>query len=181
MPSIFSPAALRRAGPAARAFAFACATAIVGLAAAAAPAHAATPSKSCGGRPCPKPAAPAARAPEVLSSDDAFVAARNAAARGDPARFEQVATQVGADHPLAAYVEFWRLRMLLAESRASVPDALDARLRGFVARHAGSVVGELARREWLLSLGRRELWGTFDEVLPGLAARDDASIRCLAL
>jgi soluble lytic murein transglycosylase len=109
------------------------------------------------------------------------MAARAAVSKGDAARLEQLAPQVGASHPLAAYVEAWRLRLQLAENRAETAGPLDAEVRAFVARHSGTLVGELARRDWLASLGRRQLWGTFDETWAGLVQRDDLALRCLAL
>jgi soluble lytic murein transglycosylase len=109
------------------------------------------------------------------------MAARAAVARGDAARLEQLAPLVGASHPLAAYLEAWRLRLQLAESRSDTAGPLDAEARAFVARHAGTLVGDLARRDWLASLGRRQVWGTFDEVWAGLAHRDDLGLRCYAL
>jgi soluble lytic murein transglycosylase len=123
----------------------------------------------------------AARAPEPFGPDEAFVAARTANARGDGARLEQAAAQVGADHPLRAYVDYWRLRVSLAESRIDGAGPVDDDARAFVARHAGTLVGDLARRDWLLSLGRRQAWAVFDEVYPGWVLRDDASPRCFAL
>lgn len=137
-----------------------------------APAAKAPASKSS---PAPAPA------PQPAAADDAFVQARAAANRGDTARIEQLAPQVPASHPLAAYVEYWRLRATLAEARGDAPGAVDAEARAFVARHAGSLVGDLARRDWLLSLGRRQRWGTFDEVWPRLVLRDDLTLRCYAL
>ena len=109
------------------------------------------------------------------------MAARAAASRGDAARLEQLAPQIGASHPLAAYVDAWRLRLRLAESRADTARPLDAEARAFVERHAGTLVGEIARRDWLASLGRRQVWGTFDEAWAGLVQRDDAGLRCYAL
>jgi soluble lytic murein transglycosylase len=128
-------------------------------------------------------AAPAAapRAADTTSADEAFLDARNAGARGDLARLEQAAEQVGPDHPLRAYVDWWRLRPQLAEARGEGAAPVDEAARAFVARHAGTLVGDLARKEWLLSLGRRQAWSTFDEAYPGWVLRDDPAPRCLAL
>ncbi|RPH46355.1 MAG: hypothetical protein EHM87_02570 [Burkholderiales bacterium] len=131
-------------------------------------------------KPAPQPAAPP-RATEPSGPDDAFMQARAAAARGDTARIEQLAPQVGDTHPLAAYLDYWRLRARLAESRGDTAGPLDAEARAFAAKHAGALVGELARRDWLASLGRRQVWGTFDEALPELVGRDDLAMRCYAL
>jgi soluble lytic murein transglycosylase len=131
-------------------------------------------------RPAPARPAAAPRAAEFAGADDAFLAARTAALRGDEERFEQAARQVGAGHPLAAYLDLWRLRRTLAETRTDVPGPADDEARAFVAKHAGTLVADLARRDWLMSLGRRQVWGTFDTVLPDLVQRDDA-VRCHAL
>ena len=128
-----------------------------------------------------KPALQPARAAEPSGADDAFMQARAAALRGDLARVDQLASQVPASHPLSGYLDYWRLRAQLADARGDAPGPADSDARAFVARHAGALIGDLARRDWLTSLGRRQVWGTFDEVLPGLVARDDLSIRCLAL
>jgi len=133
--------------------------------------------------PAAAPARPtdAARAPEPAGADEAFLAARTAAARGDAARLDALAAQVGAAHPLAAYVDAWRLRLQLADYRADTAGPLDAEARALVARHAGTLAGEIARRDWMMSLGRRQVWGTFDEAWAGLAQRDDLALRCYAL
>jgi soluble lytic murein transglycosylase len=128
----------------------------------------------------PAPAAPQ-RAAEPSSADDAFMQARAAAARGDTARIDTLTAQVGAAHPLAAYLDYWRLRAQLAETRGDTAGPVDADARAFAARHAGALVGEQARRDWLMSLGRRQVWGSFDEALPTLVGRDDLALRCYAL
>jgi soluble lytic murein transglycosylase len=149
------------------------------VAATALPAHAAQPRAKPA--PASQPAPQPARAAEPAGPDEAFLAARTAAVRGDAARLEQLAPLVGASHPLAAYVDVWRLRLQLADYRADTAGPLDAEARALVARHAGTAAGEIARRDWLASLGRRQVWGTFDEAWAGLALRDDPALRCYAL
>jgi soluble lytic murein transglycosylase len=158
---------------------------IVGAFLAGTDARAATPPaasqcvKNC---PRPAPAAPAApRAAEPPSPDEALVIARNANARGDGARLEQAAAHVGPGHPLRAYVDYWRLRAQLAEARVEGPAPVDDDARAFVARHAGTLAGDLARRDWLLSLGRRQAWSDFDDAYPDWILRDDTATRCFAL
>ena len=138
------------------------------------------PARACT-KNCPKPAAAPARAPESTGPDEAFTAARAAFLRGDAARLEQLAPTVGASHPLAAYVDYWRLKQQLAEARGDTAGPLDAELRAFTTKHADALVGDLARRDWLQSLGRRQVWGTFDEAMAGLVTKDDPAVRCHAL
>jgi len=136
--------------------------------------------RPCRGAECAR-SAPAPRPAEFASADEALVGARQAAARNDATRFAQAAAQVPAGHPLRAHVDYWRLRMQLAETRTDAPTPIDAEVRAFTAAHAGSLVGDLARRDWLLSLGRRQLWAAFDEAYPDLIQRDDLALRCYAL
>jgi len=156
--------------------------AILGSPAAPYAAQAAAPAcvRNCAKPPAATPS-PAPRRVESAGADEAFLAARTAHSRGDAVRLEQVAAQVGTDHPLRAYVDYWRLRLQLAELRAENTGALDVEMRDFTSRHAGSLVGDLARRDWLQSLGRRQAWGAFDEAYPALVWRDDATIRCQAM
>ena len=140
-------------------------------------AHAAPAQKACSGQACAK----AAPAPAALDADGAFVAARDAMVRNNGARFEQVAPQVGPDHPLRAYIDYWRLRLQLAEARYPGTAPIDGQARAFVAQHAGTLLAELARRDWLMSLGRRAAWDTFDAAHAEWTARDDTAPRCYAL
>ncbi|MCX7201196.1 MAG: hypothetical protein NTV17_02610, partial [Burkholderiales bacterium] len=122
---------------------------------------------------------------EFASEDEAFIAARNAVNKPDPVRFEQAAAQVSRSHPLSVYIDYWRLRLQLADTRSgSAPDAIeaaDARARDFVVRHQGTIVGDLARRDWMNSLGRREAWSTYETVYPGWILKDEPGPRCYAL
>ena len=62
---------------------------------------------------------------EFASEDEAFIAARNAVNKPDPVRFEQAAAQVSRSHPLSVYIDYWRLRLQLADTRSgSAPDAI---------------------------------------------------------
>lgn len=123
---------------------------------------------------------PAARAAATMGVDDALVAAREAFAGNDPARFEAAAAQASA-HPLAEYLGFWRLRLQLQPPRASAtPGAADAGIRRFIDRHRGTLVADLMRRDWLLDLGRRGLWSVFDDEYAQWVLRDDDEVHCHA-
>lgn len=136
-------------------------------------------ARRCANPPCTAPRA------EFASEDEAFVAARNAMTKSDAPRFEQAAAQVSDSHPLRVYIDYWRLRLMLADTRsgmaADAAEAADAQARSFVARHGNTVVGDLARRDWLLSLGRREAWSTYESVYPGWLLKDEHSPKCFAL
>lgn len=124
----------------------------------------------------------APEAPAPVSADDAFVQARNAAARTDGPRFEAAAANT-AGHPLSEYIDYWRLRLRLGLPRTSAgappsDGSADADVRRFIDRHPGSLVADLLRRDWLLDLGQRGDWSTFDEQYAQWILRDDTSVHC---
>ena len=123
---------------------------------------------------------PAARIAATMSADEALVAAREAFARNDLPRFEAAAAQAEG-HPLAEYLEFWRLRLQLQPPRSdAAPGASDAAIRRFIDRHPGTIVADLMRRDWLLDLGRRGLWSEFDGEYAKWVLRDDDEVHCYA-
>lgn len=121
------------------------------------------------------------RAPEPVDADEAFVAARQAAMQqNDPDRLEAFASRA-AEHPLRAYLDYWRLRLRIAEGRPDAGGGADAEIRQFLDRHDGSLVADLMRRDWLLNLGKRRDWATFDAQYPLYVVRDEPAVACHAL
>lgn len=128
--------------------------------------------------PAHSTARPAAR---PLDVDEAFIAAYRAFRSDDRGGFEKMA-RAAATHPLAVYLDYWRLRMrLLSPTQDAGPgsaDAADADARRFIERHEGSLVGDLARRDWLLSLGERGQWNLFDPQHARWILQDDDEVHC---
>ncbi|MCL4182288.1 MAG: lytic transglycosylase domain-containing protein [Burkholderiaceae bacterium] len=125
--------------------------------------------------------APAREAAKSMSSDEALVAAREAFAANDPERV-RAAAALARDHSLAEYLEFWALRLRLQPPHADVATgAADLEIRRFLDRHAGTIVADLMRRDWMLDLGRRGNWTTFDTEYPKWVLRDDDDVHCFAL
>ncbi len=115
------------------------------------------------------------------ASEQALLDARDAALRRDEDALRMHAQRVDPAHPLAAYPEFWRLRMLL-DDRMQLPDnaALDAEIEGFLSAHPDTAMAERLRAEWLVSLGRRSIWHLFDAHFPLVTPASDSSLWCLA-
>lgn len=109
------------------------------------------------------------------AADEAFLAARDAAAEGNRERFAQLAPRL-QQHPLSAYVDFWRLQLRM---RNEAPERLVADVDAFMARHAGTFIGDRMRLEWLVLLGTKHEFEAFDRELPKLVWSDDAQLRCL--
>lgn len=122
-------------------------------------------------------AAPGKRS-DLLSGDEALLAAREAMANADRSRLALAAAQIG-EHPLQAYGEFWQLQLRL-RARGEEGAALDGAVAGFIARHPGSYVADRIRLDWLLNLGARRDFAAFERELPALVWRDDAQLRCYA-
>jgi len=115
------------------------------------------------------------------ANEEALLDARQAAVRRDEAGVRAHSLRIDPGHPLAAYPEFWRLRMLLDE-RTETPDpaALDTEIQAFIAAHAGTVVADRLLADWLRSLGRRSIWHLFDEHFPLANPRIGNPLWCLA-
>ena len=138
-------------------------SALLSLAAAnLAPAHA----SSAAARRAPPPA--------TVSGDDAFLAARDAARSGDRARLDALAPRL-AEHPLAAYVEFWQIQPRLR----TLDGPTTADLRRYFEKYPGTYPADRLRFEWLIALGRSGDLATLERELPALVWNtDDPQLRC---
>ncbi len=136
-------------------------------------------------RPQARPADATPLAMQMGSPDDAFLAARDAVRAGDQERaaiFSQRVTALDPRYPLASYLEYWALSKQVRDyGDALTAAAPDDAVRGFIARNKGSVVADLARRDWLLALGKRGEWATFESEMPKFVLNDDTQITCFHL
>ena len=136
-------------------------------------------------RPAPRPTDAVPLAARTTNADEAFLAAREAFRAGDLARggsFAQRVTALDARYPLAAYLDYWALSRQIREyGDAQTAAAPDDAVRAFIARDPASVVADLARRDWLLALGKRGEWATFEAEMPKFALNDDAQVTCFQL
>ncbi len=113
--------------------------------------------------------------------DDALIAARKAMLESDLDRFDRAVLAIPPDHPLHVYGDYWRLRILLGTKRLEgLTGEADQAVRAFLARHPGTIVADLLRRDWLLALGRRGDWAAFDAEYPKWQVRDDVTPDCYA-
>ncbi len=128
---------------------------------------------------------PVQQANAIDNADDAFLAARDAYRNNDPARAAILAQRVvaiDAVYPLAGYLDYWALQRQIADyGNALTESAPDEAIRGFIGRNPNSVVADLARRDWLLALGKRGEWTRFEAEFPKFALNDDAQITCFHL
>lgn len=118
--------------------------------------------------------APAAHAADdSRSADDAFLLLRDAARQDDPAKADFYADRI-EHYQFAAYVDYYRLKPRLK-------DVTEDQFRSFLARYAGSALADRLRNDWLLELGRKRDWLTFDQQYPLFVGDDDTQVKCYAL
>jgi len=120
------------------------------------------------------PTAPAApQAADSRADDDTFLLLREAARQNDAARINALASRLPPNYALASYVDYYRLKPRLRDATAE-------EIRETLRRHEGTAAAELMRSEWLLELGRRRDWATFEREV-GQLAGSNLQLRCYAL
>jgi len=143
------------------------------------------PSVSVAAKPQARPLDAAQVALASNNPDVLFLAARDAFRANDIERGTMLAqrvTSLDPQYPLAAYLDYWALTRRIRDYGDAMTDATPAdAVNAFIARNKGSVVADLARRDWLLALGKRGVWSTFETEMPLFALNDDAQVTCFDL
>jgi soluble lytic murein transglycosylase len=121
------------------------------------------------------PGAPPAQ--DNRADDDTFLLLREAARQNDAARTNALASRLPPDYPLASYVDYYRLKPRMSGAGAN---ATPEEIREVLRRHEGTAAAELMRSEWLLELGRRGDWATFEREV-GQLAGSNLQLRCYTL
>jgi soluble lytic murein transglycosylase len=107
--------------------------------------------------------------------DAAFLAARDAFARGDRARLARVTDELKT-HPLLPWAQYFQLALQLRDAR----DSNDSGVAEFVERHAGSYLAEKLRADWLKWLVDHEDWNRAREQFAKMQ-RPDPEASCRGL
>lgn len=133
----------------------------------------------------PAPLAMAAKrqAPQGIPAnpDDAFVELRNAARRNDVARSWELADSL-SDYPIQSYVQYFRIKPQLFDASGYARiDAPEDEVRAFLQRYPGEAIADRLRNDWLLVLGKKRDWATFDAEYPKFVLKDDTQVECYAL
>ncbi|MYM40602.1 lytic transglycosylase domain-containing protein [Duganella qianjiadongensis] len=106
-------------------------------------------------------------------ADDAFLLLRDAVRQDDAAKADFYANRL-ASYSIPSYVDYYRLKPRLK-------DASSAEIRDFMKRYEGQAIVDRLRNDWLLELGRKRDWASFDEQLPLFVLNDDVQVKCYAL
>ncbi len=110
----------------------------------------------------------------VSPNDELFLSLREAAIKNRSDLVDKLAAQLPTQYPLHAFAEYWKLRTRL-------PELSDAQMIQFIQKHDGHFVADRLRNDWLLMLGKRGDWKTFDVQLPLFAFADDPQVDCYAV
>lgn len=124
----------------------------------------------------PVPAgAPTVAGAASRADDDNFMLLREAARQNDEARANAIASRLPVtNYLLSSYVDYYRLKPRLR-------DAIQDEVLQVLRRHEGTAVAEQLRAEWLMELGKRREWNTFEREAGTLAQSGSLPIRCYAL
>jgi soluble lytic murein transglycosylase len=107
------------------------------------------------------------------ADDDTFLQLREAARRDDASKAMGFAARL-PNYDIPAYVDYYRLKPRLAQ-------ASNEEVLSYLARYEGSAIADRMRNDWLLELGRRRDWPTFDKQFPLYLIADDMLVKCYAL
>ncbi len=107
------------------------------------------------------------------AQDDAFLELRDAVRKPDPVRVEYLAASL-SDYPVASYVAYYRLK-------SRIETASDSEITGFLSKYENSAIADRLRNDWLLVLGKKGQWATFDREYPLFQLKDDSQLKCYAL
>jgi soluble lytic murein transglycosylase len=105
--------------------------------------------------------------------DDSFLLLRDAVRQDDASKAEFYAARL-TNYSIPSYVDYYRLKSRLK-------DAAPSEIRDFFKRYEGQAIVDRLRNDWLLELGRKRDWATFDEQLPLFVLNDDTQVKCYAL
>ena len=111
-------------------------------------------------------------ATQARRHSDPILAARAALRAGDSAKLDR-SLAAAHGHVLEPYVRYWSLVRRIDQESGS-------EITAFLQAHAGTLLAETLRTQWLKYLGSHELWHDFDREYP-LLARSDHELQCYAL
>ncbi len=119
---------------------------------------------------------------DLSKEDQKFVELREAAKANDASKANQLASQLG-QHDLADYVNYFQIKPQLYDkgNQARAETGADAAVDAFLKAHAGTAIADRLRNDWLLVLGKRQDWTSFDREYAQFQLDDDTQVKCYAL
>jgi soluble lytic murein transglycosylase len=134
---------------------------------------AATPAAAPAATPATATAQPQAVTDAAREQDAIFQQLREAARQNDAGKATELAARL-PNYAIPSYVDYYRLKPRLK-------DASNEEVLEFLKRYEGSAIADRLRNDWLLELGRKRDWASFDRELPLFVKNDDYQVKCYAL
>ena len=115
--------------------------------------------------------------PEITDSDRAFIELREAAKKNDVFRAQQLASSL-PNYPYDDYVAYFRIKPQLFDGTggARADTSADAQVNSFLRQYEGSALADRMRNDWLLVLGKRKDWTSFDSEYAKFVLDDDTQV-----
>jgi len=119
---------------------------------------------------------------EITDSDRAFIELREAAKKNDVFRAQQLASSL-PNYPYDDYVAYFRIKPQLFDSAGGTraDTSADSQVNGFLRQYEGTALADRMRNDWLLVLGKRKDWASFDSEYAKFVLDDDTQVKCYAL
>ena len=119
---------------------------------------------------------------EITDVDRIFIQLREAAKKNDVFRAQQLASSL-PNYPYDDYVTYFRIKPQLFDSAggARVDTSTDAQVNAFLRQYEGTALADRMRNDWLLVLGKRKDWASFDSEYAKFVLDDDTQVKCYAL
>lgn len=116
---------------------------------------------------------------ELSDKDKTFILLREAARRNDVVGAANLADTL-TDYDFPDYVEYFRIKPRLYDPSGKARSDTDAdmQVESFLKRYTGTGLGDRMRNDWLLVLGARGDWATFDREYAQFALDDDTQVKC---
>jgi soluble lytic murein transglycosylase len=111
--------------------------------------------------------------PASATDDDNFLLLREAARKDDADKASAIASRL-PNYEVPSYVDYYRLKPRLAK-------ASEAEVQEFFRKYEGSAIADRLRNDWLLELGRKRDWASFDQHFPHFVLKDDTQVKCYNL
>ena len=120
---------------------------------------------------------------KVLTVEDKkFVELREAAKANEAAKAASLAKQLGS-YELKDYVTYFQIKPQLFDksNQAMAGTSADSSVQEFLKQYEGTAIADRLRNDWLLVLGKRQDWKSFDREYPLFQLDDDTQVKCYAL
>ena len=119
---------------------------------------------------------------EISESDRTFIELREAAKKNDVFRAQQLASSL-PNYPYDDYVAYFRIKPQLFDSAGSAraDTSADPQVNEFLRKYEGAALADRMRNDWLLVLGKRKDWASFDAEYAKFVLDDDTQVKCYAL